>query len=182
MSSNITLNIPLPDTCNNSTYVITITGKRNIDDNETSLNITNEVSKKPKLDNPDCGKYNGEMKDGKRHGKGEMKFANGGIYNGDWKDGKIDGKGEMKFHSGAIYNGDWKDNEKDGKGEMKYANGDIYNGDLKNNKRHGKGEMKYANGDIYNGDWKFGKKDDNGNGELISRKSTTLLSTKRCWS
>jgi hypothetical protein len=172
--SNFNFNITLPNVSYDTESVIKITGKRNIDDNDISFDITTTTYvKRAKLDNPnsaaiynDKGEikyangdiYNGDIKYGKRHGKGEMKYANGGIYNGDWKDNKRDGKGEMKFHSGDIYNGDWKDDKIDGKGVAKYANGDIYNGDWKDYKRDGKGEYKYHDGDIYNGDWKNEKK------------------------
>ena len=149
-----TYNITVPNVSDDITHIVTITGKRNIDDNQMSFNITNENFKKQKTNNPECDIYHGEMKDGFSNGKGEMKYADGCIYNGDFKNGMHNGKGEMKYADGSIYNGDWKDDKRHGKGEIKHSNGDVYNGDWKDDKRHGKGEIKYSNGDVYNGDWK----------------------------
>ena len=38
-------------------------------------------------------KYDGEFKDGKRHGHGVYTGANGDKYDGEWKDGKWHGHG-----------------------------------------------------------------------------------------
>ena len=37
--------------------------------------------------------YNGEWKDGERHGKGILTWPNGDKYEGEWKNGKHEGKG-----------------------------------------------------------------------------------------
>jgi hypothetical protein len=44
------------------------------------------------LRSPDA-KHEGEWKNGKKHGKGVLKFADGDAFEGDWKEGqKIGGK------------------------------------------------------------------------------------------
>lgn len=44
------------------------------------------------LRSPDA-KHEGEWKKGKKHGKGVLKFADGGAFEGDWKEGQqIGGK------------------------------------------------------------------------------------------
>lgn len=53
------------------------------------------------------GVYDGEFVNGKRHGKGKYKWADGAEYDGDWKDGNMDGKGRKKWADGNMYNGDW---------------------------------------------------------------------------
>jgi len=41
----------------------------------------------------DGGLYNGELKDGKRHGQGISKYANGNRYAGEFKDDERNGRG-----------------------------------------------------------------------------------------
>ena len=41
----------------------------------------------------DKSKYEGDWKDGMRHGKGTFYYTNGDKYVGDWKDDVQDGKG-----------------------------------------------------------------------------------------
>ena len=52
---------------------------------------------KIKLDNAE---YEGQMKDGKRNGKGIMKWANGAIYEGEFKDDLVSMKGNGKIMAG----------------------------------------------------------------------------------
>ena len=37
--------------------------------------------------------YEGEMKDGRPHGKGSAKYQSGGKYTGEWKEGEKEGYG-----------------------------------------------------------------------------------------
>ena len=39
------------------------------------------------------GTYNGQIKDGKRHGLGKMIYSDGDVYEGYWKDDELHGKG-----------------------------------------------------------------------------------------
>ena len=128
--------------------------------------------------------YNGQIKDGKRNGKGIMSWNNGDIYQGEFKDGYRHGKGIYKYNTGAIYNGEWnmgfaeglgimkytdsyyegewKKDKRNGKGKMIWTdeNGKgiiIYEGEFKDGYRHGKGICKYKKtGEIYDGEWKKG--------------------------
>ena len=47
--------------------------------------------------------YEGEMKDGKKHGKGKMDFAIGVKYTGDWLNDAITGEGICSFVNGDHY-------------------------------------------------------------------------------
>ena len=90
--STFNFNITTPTVSSDTESVIKITGKRNIDDNDISFDITTTTHvKRAKLDNPNSAINNG---------KGEMKYANGDIYNGDWKNDEKNGKGEMKYANG----------------------------------------------------------------------------------
>ena len=39
-------------------------------------------------------KYEGEIKDGKKHGRGIFRFSNGNVCNGNWRNNSLRGMGE----------------------------------------------------------------------------------------
>ena len=117
-----------------------------------------------KLTLPDGSVYEGELVNGKPHGKGKKTFSSGGYYEGDFVDGKWHGKGKVAWVEGDIYEGDWLEGKKHGKGKLTLANGEVYEGDFVENKQHGKGKKTYPEGSIYEGDWLEGKK--HGKGKL----------------
>lgn len=100
--------------------------------------------------------YEGEIKDGMRHGYGYCKWNNGDEYIGDWKNDTMDGYGEYYSANGDVYKGDFKNGMFDGRGTCTFANGDKYEGEWKNDKINGKGTYIWANGDKYEGEWKNG--------------------------
>eukprot|EP00581_Thalassiosira_minuscula_P013119 CAMPEP_0183729268 /NCGR_PEP_ID=MMETSP0737-20130205/29989_1 /TAXON_ID=385413 /ORGANISM="Thalassiosira miniscula, Strain CCMP1093" /LENGTH=798 /DNA_ID=CAMNT_0025961415 /DNA_START=56 /DNA_END=2452 /DNA_ORIENTATION=+ len=91
---------------------------------------------------------------GKRHGDGELKWANGDKYVGKFKDGYIEGRGTISFHDGTEYAGQWKTNRFHGEGTRRFNNGNVYTGNYVAGKRQGQGRCYFANGDMYVGDWK----------------------------
>lgn len=91
---------------------------------------------------------------GKRHGDGELKWANGDLYVGKFKMGFIEGRGTINFHDGTEYTGQWKGNRFHGEGTRRFKNGNVYTGNYAAGKRHGQGRCYFANGDLYVGDWK----------------------------
>jgi hypothetical protein len=95
---------------------------------------------------------------GKHHGKGVMKWANGDEYEGKWIDGKRHGKGLMKWADGREYTGDWVNDRCHGQGQCTYINGYVYNGELANGIPYGYGRCVYADGDVYEGNWVNGKR------------------------
>ena len=58
---------------------------------------------------PDGKTYDGEWKDGKKHGKGVYTWPTGDKYDGEWKDGKKHGKGAQTWPDGHLESGKWKD-------------------------------------------------------------------------
>jgi hypothetical protein len=136
-------------------------------------------------------KYEGDLVDGKRNGKGICVYANMCRYEGEWKNNRRNGYGIYMNENGDKYEGEWKDDYANGKGIILYKNCDCirYEGEMQNDTINGNGKMIYANGDIYEGDFvdfvKCGKgvftyhnngdkydgewKDDkkNGNGKMI---------------
>ena len=97
--------------------------------------------------------YEGETRNGKRHGHGTYTWADGDFYEGDWKDGKRCGRGKLiqygKSPSGETYmkysyDGEWLDSKEHGHGIC--VEGDfgmekmdkVFEGEWVNGKRQGR--------------------------------------------
>ena len=99
------------------------------------------------------GVYEGQLVNGKRHGKGKFTWTGGDVYEGDWVDDQRIGKGRYTWPSGDVYEGDFVDGKITGKGKKTWANGDVYEGDWVNDQRTGKGRYTWPSGDVYEGDF-----------------------------
>ena len=86
-------------------------------------------------------KYEGDMVEGLRHGKGTGYYNDGSTYEGDWACDKREGTGRMKYTNGNIYEGNWKNDLREGKGKFYFINGGFYEGEFKNNIIDGYGTL-----------------------------------------
>jgi len=111
--------------------------------------------------------YEGETRNGKRHGRGTYRFDSGSVYVGEFKDNMFNGKGICRFADGNVYEGEFLHNKFNGKGICRFADGDTYDGDFKEDKKNGRGVYQYSNGDVYDGEFKEDKK--NGKGILFTK-------------
>ncbi len=72
----------------------------------------------------DNGKYVGEVKEGKPHGKGTLTYLGGTKMKGEWKNGFLNGKGTTVLYDNGVhitsYSGQFKDNKYHGKGTLTY--------------------------------------------------------------
>ena len=126
--------------------------------------------------------YEGEFKDGRKHGQGSSVDMDGYVYEGDFaknhangmckilyvpdntfysgvvvKDMKH-GKGVFNSTDGHYVEGEFKDDMLHGEGVCYGATGAVYRGTLVNNQPHGKGSIVYPNGCEFIGEFKEGKK------------------------
>lgn len=65
------------------------------------------------LDSKPVSTYIGHMRQGKFHGKGVCKFADGDKYDGDWCEGLRHGYGVHTFKDGTVYRGHWENGKKE---------------------------------------------------------------------
>jgi HEAT repeat protein len=100
------------------------------------------------------GDYTGDIKSGRYHGRGQLKYPNGEYYIGDFADGVFSGFGEYHWVDGEIYKGNWKNGLRDGEGEFSWPNGQKYTGNYVGGVREGIGKLVWSNGDSYTGNWK----------------------------
>ena len=63
----------------------------------------------------DGGRYKGEVRDGKAHGRGTMTYANGDRYEGEFRNGKRHGWGIDILASGHRYEGNWRNDRPSGR-------------------------------------------------------------------
>ena len=119
-----------------------------------------------KLEYPDGNKYEGEIKNGKKEGKGILYYNNGDKYDGFFKDDKREINGILYYKNGNKYEGEFKNDKKNGKGIFYYNDGqykgDKYVGDFLDDYKHGKGIYYFHSGNKYEGDWKHNKMEGKG--------------------
>ena len=126
------------------------------------------------------GAYSGPLKYGKRHGKGEMKFASGESYKGDFIEDIMDGHGEYVWGDGTRYIGPFKNGNREGTGgKYEHSRGSCYTGDVLNNKFCGTGKAVMEDGSSYDGKWKDGQY--HGQGTFIFPTHSKLLSYQGEW-
>ena len=111
------------------------------------------------------GKYQGEFKNGLKHGQGVVTYKNGQIHKGEYKNDQPNGRGVQLFPNGAKFEGEFQNGKYNGKGIFTYENGNKYVGEFKNNRRHGQGIYTIKNGGEYIGEYKNGQR--NGMGVSI---------------
>ena len=59
--------------------------------------------------------YDGEFKDGNKHGRGTYTLKNGGVYDGEFKDDIKHGRGTLKYANGEEYDREWEDGKHHGR-------------------------------------------------------------------
>lgn len=105
----------------------------------------------------DGRRYEGELENGYRHGRGIMHYSSGAVYDGEWENGKKHGHGKYTWSGGTVYEGEWKDGCRNGHGKNTFADGRVYDGEWENDKKHGHGKLTYADGVICDGEFEKDK-------------------------
>jgi len=132
-----------------------------------------------KVDFPDGGRYDGEIRQNMFAGRGTYIGPEGNRYEGRFFDGRLmDGKattlsndgvklvadlkhGRMihairTFADGRRYEGPLRSDKENGHGVEKSANGNVFEGEYKDGKPDGPGVLRLASGKTFAGDWKAG--------------------------
>ncbi|KAL9188902.1 hypothetical protein ACHAXT_011392 [Thalassiosira profunda] len=94
--------------------------------------------------------YEGEVKDGKRNGKGVCRYANSGaVYDGEWKDDMWHGIGTFTSAADNVIEGEWMKGKQHGRVTVKgIASGKTYVGEAKEGAIHGWGKMTFPSGNV----------------------------------
>lgn len=102
-------------------------------------------------------RYAGEFKDGKKCGKGVLKYANGWKYSGDFENDDCEGVGELVHDKGDTYKGQFHNGQCHGQGTATYSNGNKYTGSWENGTWNGPGKAEYYTGEKVEGTFVDGK-------------------------
>ena len=121
---------------------------------DTKTYISNDDSESQNIE---LDKYEGEIIDGKKEGKGKFTYKNGCVYEGFFKNNKKEGKGIFYYTNGDRYKGQFEKGFYQGDGIFYFHNGDRYEGKFDKNKYSGFGKYFYHNGDTFEGHWENDK-------------------------
>ena len=100
----------------------------------------------------------GDWAAGKKHGDGELQYANGDVFRGEWSDDHATGRGVLYYANANVYEGGWLADRRHGFGVFTCAaDGYRYEGEWAQGRRHGQGTVFLPNGDRFVGTWKDGK-------------------------
>ena len=117
------------------------------------------------------GIYEGEWKDGERHGKGTFTSTNEKEkYIGKWKFDERNGKGVQTYSDGSRYEGQWENDQRNGQGILILPDGQKYEGAWKDNKRHGPGTFTDLDGSSEYQIWANNKRE-----KIMTKKNYELL-------
>lgn len=157
LSSIFMANMPSSNTTTQQVDSNAFENTSSIIQSATSINEinSNEILNEVKIDEiaEKSGTYIGNVKNGKKDGKGTFKWNDGSVYEGEWKDDKIYGQGKLTIPNKGIYEGYFKDGKKEGQGKYTFVNGDIYEGNFSKDEMSGQGKYTFKNGDIYSGEF-----------------------------
>ena len=103
------------------------------------------------------GRYVGQLRGDKKHGRGTFTWSDGDRYEGDWRDDKRTGRGTYTWPGDSRYEGEWRDSDRSGHGTMIWASGNRYEGQWRDDKRNGRGTFTWTDGDRYDGQWRDNK-------------------------
>ena len=133
----------------------------------TTQKYNNKSSKIQKITYPDGSIYEGEIKNGLRHGYGILTNENGDLYQGNWANDKREGKC-FEIKNGDTFEGFYINDIRNGKCIINYKNGDKFEGILVNGMKEGYGiQTDFEKQSEYKGDFKNNLFE--GNGEIITK-------------
>eukprot|EP00438_Fugacium_kawagutii_P033875 Skav201120 [mRNA] locus=scaffold185:476810:491022:- [translate_table: standard] len=102
---------------------------------------------------PDGSRYEGQWKDGLKHGKGRFIYPDGDVYDGEWQDGKAHGHGTYTSKQ-SKYVGDWQSDLKHGQAVEEWDDTSKYTGTYSHGQKHGKGRFEWPDGSVYDGEFR----------------------------
>ena len=89
-------------------------------------------------------KYEGEFKDGLKHGVGEQTYADGAVYKGEWVRGERHGVGHLVKRDGETFAGSWVAGRPHGEGTLTRPDGTAHAGGFVRGAPHGWGVVTTA--------------------------------------
>lgn len=123
-----------------------------------------------------------EPKETPKATQGTKNFEDGVHYEGDFKDGMRHGHGVQTWPDGARYEGEFKNDKREGHGLFIWPSKVQYEGDFTNGKRHGHGVYTWPNGAHYEGGYVEGQKDGPGIFTYPPDPAGQVVQERQVWS
>jgi hypothetical protein len=101
--------------------------------------------------------YEGELLNGRPHGKGRLEMRSGEILQGTFAAGVLEGRGTRIGLDGSRYEGDFQAGLPSGTGRLSLRTGEIHVGTFAAGLRHGHGRTTLSGGTSYESEWSMGK-------------------------
>jgi hypothetical protein len=114
----------------------------------------------PMTTNTTEARYQGEMVDGRPHGRGTFVDRSGLRYDGTWAEGLMEGEGHLLLPNGDVYRGGFKAGHLHGQGVFIDATGRVYDGGFSAGLRDGPAQVAEPDGRVYAGVWHGGVEDE----------------------
>jgi hypothetical protein len=96
--------------------------------NKYDVELREGLTTRVEVTDADGSRYEGEMRNDERNGRGILKYANGDRYEGDFRDDKMSGWGAFTTKAGDRYEGEFDDDKSNGFGTYKEVDGSLYAG------------------------------------------------------
>merc|ERR1719480_731802 len=120
---------------------------------------------------PGVGRYEGEWRKGRRHGRGVYLRENGERYGGQYRNGSRHGWGVYTWPSGRTVECEWKTDNATGLGRVVFPDGRTYHGEIFDGKPNNTGVLKFPEGGgLYLGQWLDGAWHGNGSLDYLDGK------------
>ena len=97
--------------------------------------------------------YQGQYKNGLKHGFGKQIFSDDSIYEGYWEEDKYSLWGRLIYVNGDSYEGEFKDNCAEGYGKYVSDDGNTYEGGWKKDLQFGSGKEVWEDGSFFEGEY-----------------------------
>lgn len=120
--------------------------------------------------------YVGACHNGRAHGQGVARGADGAWYRGHFEHGRKSGYGVKLYANGDGYAGEWHNDKRQGQGRYEYGahspwRGDVYQGGWQDDKYNGQGTyIFFPSGDRFTAQWTEGQTQDVGTTTVTRRK------------
>jgi hypothetical protein len=100
--------------------------------------------------------FEGELRDGRPHGRGRLELRSGEFLEGEWRNGLPNGEGAWLDARGDRYEGTFRDGRPEGQGRLMSRTGAIYTGPFVAGLRDGEGTTRLPGGATYRSTWRRG--------------------------
>jgi hypothetical protein len=100
---------------------------------------------------PNSSVYEGQLIDGKRHGRGTLTLSDGTKYEAEWRKDERHGRGTELFADGSHFAGSYVDGLRSGHGVMTWPEGSRYSGQFERGRANGEGHLLRTDGSVYKG-------------------------------